>query len=429
MRAALAASAAILTAAALVSGTVPAHGTSLVPSARVTNRSLSPTSVNTPLGASGLYQPIVRYRALDGRTAGLVATGDTTHIRVTGVGGIPATGVVAVSANVTVLKPRVSGAVSVFADGTSWSGETISYHLGQTSQNLETVPVGASGKIDLRNDSAGLLPLIVNILGYYSSSQAGSSGRYQPMAPGRVLDTRTGQPVAAGQSRTFQVAGRAGIPAGDLVPVLNFTVLTPGRSGSLSVWANGQGTPTTPSLSFIAGQTEQSQLTMGLDGNGALSIRNNSATPVQVIADAVGYYTLIPAQASQPFFAWGGYARSYDSRTAGAIPAGGTVQLPVQSTLAARWGSAAFANGLAAVSMNVTVLSPPSSRSLSLWAGNASWDGSATITFTGGETLQRMVLIQAGAPTGQPATVQLRNDDIVPVAVIVDLNGWVVPAA
>lgn len=422
MRAALAASAAFLAAAVLVSGAVPAHGA---------GRGDPTTSSNTPLGPSGLYQPIVRYRALDSRGAGLVATGDTTHIRVTGVGGIPATGVVAVSANVTVLKPRVIGAVSVFADGTSWSGETISYHVGQTIQNLETVPVGASGKIDMRNDSAGLLPLIVDILGYYSSNQAGTSGRYQPMAPGRVLDTRTGQPVAAGQTRTFPVAGRARIPQGDVVPVLNFTVLTPSRTGSLSVWANGQGTPTTPSLSFTAGQTEQSQLTMGLDGSGGLSIRNNSTAAVQVIADAVGYFTLIPAQPSQPFFAWGGYVRSYDSRTtaSGTIPASGTVQIPVQATLAARWGKAAFANGLTAVSMNVTVLSPPSSRSLSLWPGNARWDGSATITFTGGQTMQRMVLIQAAGQAGQPATVQLRNDDIVPVAVVVDINGWVVSTA
>ena len=66
--------------------------------------------------------------------------------------------------------------------------------------------------------------------------------------------------------------------------------------------------------------------------------------------DILGYYTLVPAPASQPFFAWGGI-----QPIAFAVP------------------------------------------------GNARWDGSATITFTGGQTMQRMVLIQGWAAGYRPA--------------------------
>src|SRR5206468_76336 len=128
------------------------------------------TVASTAIGASGLYQPVTPVRVLDSRTEGRVATGGTTHIRVTGVGDVPAVDVVAVSVNVTVLKPRRAGSASVFADGTSWSGATMSFQAGPSQQNFETVPVGASGKIDIRNNSAGLLALVVDVLGYYTSA-------------------------------------------------------------------------------------------------------------------------------------------------------------------------------------------------------------------------------------------------------------------
>jgi len=330
---------------------------------------------------------------------------------------------------VTVLKPRRAGSASVFADGTSWSGATMSFQAGPSQQNFETVPVGASGKIDIRNNSAGLLALIVDVLGYYTSARTQASGRYQPTSPTRVLDTRPGQPVGAGQSRSVQVAGRAGIPPDAAVAVVNFTVLTPSRSGSLSVWDAG-GTPATPSLSFAAGRTEQSELTMGL-ANGALSIRNNSPSAVQVIADVVGYYTLVANQSVHYFVGWGGYARSYDSRAAGVgtVPAGRTVQIPVQLTLAYLWGGSTFRAGLEAVSMNVTVLNPSMTQSISVWPGGTAWDGAATISFTAGQTIQRMLLAEAGSSANQPETVQIRNNSLAPITLIVDLNGWAVPSS
>src|SRR6185437_2120747 len=162
-------------------------------------------STGPAIGSTGYYWPVNRVRALDSRVSGAIAAGATAKVQVTGLPGVPATGVVAVSVNLTVLTPTVTGSLSAFADGTSFSGATMSFQAGQTGQNFETVPVSAAGFIDIRNNAARSLTLL--------------------------LDTRTGQPVAAGQTRTFQVGGQAGIPTDDyMAAVVNFTVLTPSRS-------------------------------------------------------------------------------------------------------------------------------------------------------------------------------------------------------
>ena len=250
-------------------------------------------STSTAIGSTGKYEAVNRTRALDTRISGAIAGKATTRVRVTGLGSVPAGDVVAVSVNLTVLTPAVTGSITAFADRTTWSGATMTFQAGQTDQNFETVPVTASGMIDLRNNTTRPVNLVVDILGFYDRDSS-SRGRYQPMTPSRVLDTRTGQPLAAGQTRTFQVSGQAGIPPqGDsdhqLAVATNVTVLTPSRSGSLTVGATDLGV-NTATMTFAAGQTEQGQLVNRLDEHGRLSIRNNGTAAVQLIADAVGYY-------------------------------------------------------------------------------------------------------------------------------------------
>jgi hypothetical protein len=398
--------------------------------AGVTPASPAGAAAATAFGPSGFYSAVDRVRALDTRGSGMIPAHGTVAVRVTGLGGIPATNVVAVSANLTVLSPSSTGSLSAFADGTSWSGATMSFQAGQTAQNFETIPVSAGGMIDVRNNTAGPLNLIVDVLGYHGQGDAAATkGRYQPMSPTRLLDTRTGQPVAAGQTRAVQVAGVAGIPLqGDSLQgweavVVNVTVLAPRLSGSLTVGMGNLYGNNTPSLSFAAGQNEQSQLLMGLDTSGALPIRNNSAAAVQVIADVVGYYTGLTLNVDQGFWADSGYARAYDSRAAGSkpIPPGGMADVQIWLT-AFDWGGRPW-NGVSAGSINVTVLTPTTDGSISVRPADTSWDGAATVSFTAGQTRQRMLMAKVGAGSDIGA-VWIRNNSSAPITLIVDLNGW-----
>jgi len=368
----------------------------------------------------GIYHPVDRVRALDTRNTGAIPAFSTVAVRVSGRAEVPAADVVAISANLTVLNPGSTGSLSAFADGTSWSGAaTMSFQAGQTAQNFETIPVIA-GMIDIRNNTAGPLNVVVDLLGYHLYATAGDTkGRYQPMSPTRLLDTRTGQPLAAGDGRNFQVASVAGIPPvgsspGTMAAVLNFTVLSPSQPGSLTV-VGGRFSGNTPSLSFAAGQNEQGQILMGLDDSGALRIVNNSGAAIQVIADAVGYYTGLFLDNDQFFWAGRGWGRVYDSRAYGSkpVPPGGTVSVDIWSA------SGKPTRILTAGSFNVTVLSPTTSGSVSVWPNGDLWDGAGTVSFTAGKTIQRGLMAKAGEED-----VLFRNNSSAPITLIVDINGW-----
>ena len=409
MRSALAALAACLVLPVLV---VPEHAAAA-----------AGNSITAPIGSSGAYQPVRRTRALDTRITGAVPGKATTRVRVTGLGGVPADDVVGISVNLTVLTPAVTGSITAFADGTTWSGATMTFQAGQTDQNFETVPVTATGMIDIRNNTSRPLHLIVDILGYNGFPGA-APGRYQPMTPSRVLDTRTGQPLAAGQTRTFQVSGRAGIPPqGDnyhlLAVATNITVLTPSRSGSLTVGETDLRV-NTATMTFAAGQTEQGQLVNLLDDHGQLSIRNNGTAAVQVIADVVGYYSEVGITDPGAFehLTLGTHDRVFDSRAKGAKPVapGGTVTLPILDLTFPDGGR----SGICAPLLNVTVLNPSTAGSISIWPDSLAWDGAATITYPAHQTRQRMLMIVVG----NRGDVQVRNNSGAPITLIVDVDGW-----
>jgi len=374
-------------------------------------------STATPIGPIGNYWSVPRVRALDSRISGPIPAKATTTVRVTGLGYVPATGVVAISVNLTVLRPTVTGSVSVFADGTSWSGATMSFQAGQTGQNFETVPVTATGLIDIRNNTTRPLVLIVDILGYHKLPGE-LYGQYQPMTPARLLDTRTGQPVAAGRTRTFQVGRQAGIEPQSadfpIAVVVNVTVLTPSRTGSLTVGKTDLAT-NTATISFAAGQTEQGQLLEFLDPAGALSIRNNSGAGVQVIADVVGAYkgVNITDIGGSDHFTVGTHYRVYDSRRRGdaPVPPGSTVVLHPFPVANAQ-------SGVCAPLLNITVLTPSTAGSISAWRAGIPWDRTATVSFAAHQTRQRQLMVQSGR------SVQVRNNSSAPINLIVDVDGW-----
>lgn len=380
------------------------------------------SSPATAIGSTGVYYAHSRVRALDSRITGAIPAKATTKVRVTGLGGVSATATVAVSVNLTVLTPAVTGSVSVFADGTSWSGATMSFQAGQTDQNFETVPVSATGLIDIRNNTGRSLAMIVDILGYHTKSEPYETyGLYQPMTPTRLLDTRTGQPIAAGQTRTFGVGGRAGIPPQSdftVAAVVNVTVLPPSQSGSLTVGETDLAA-NTATMSFAAGQTEQGQLLELLDGSGKLAVRNNSGAAVQVIADVVGYYTELNVTDPARFdhFFVGTHYRAHDSRATGQapVPPGGTVVLDLFDL-----ANGNTRDGICAPLLNVTVLTPNSGGSISVWPNGVAWDGAATVTFAAHQTRQRMLM----AFSGTLDRVQIRNNSRAPITLIVDVDGW-----
>jgi spore germination protein YaaH len=125
-------------------------------------------------------------------------------------------------------------------------------------------------------------------------------GTYTPIAPVRILDTRTGLrlsgPFTNGKTRTFGVANQNGVPKGAMAVTGNVTVTGATGAGYLRVGPTTTGTYST--INFGLGDTRANGVTMSLASDGTLSavfVASASRASVQVIFDLTGYFTRNPA--------------------------------------------------------------------------------------------------------------------------------------
>jgi uncharacterized membrane protein len=96
-----------------------------------------------------------------------VGAGQTISLPVTGVDGVPSSGVTAVVLNVTAVGPTAASFVTVYPDGQARPDTSnLDFAKGETIPNLVVVPVGADGKVDFYND-AGSVNLLADLAGYF----------------------------------------------------------------------------------------------------------------------------------------------------------------------------------------------------------------------------------------------------------------------
>ena len=121
-----------------------------------------------------------------------------------------------------------------------------------------------------------------------------NSGRFHPLAPMRILDSRNGtggysSPWGPWDSRTVSVGGGAGVPADAQAVVLNVTVTNTTDASHLSVWPAGQAPPNASNLNWPAGDTRPNLVVVKLGAGGAISIFNHQGN-ADVIADVEGWF-------------------------------------------------------------------------------------------------------------------------------------------
>ncbi|MDQ1721399.1 MAG: hypothetical protein QOI26_1133, partial [Pseudonocardiales bacterium] len=222
--------------------------------------------------------------------------GQTLVVQVAGRGGVPAA-VSAVAVNIAVLSPSRAGSVAVFPQDTGWTGiGSVSFPAGMTVQSMLISSLGSTGRIAIRNNTGVDLQVLADVAGYFVAGTPAVSGAFGALAATRVLDTRSGpQPIAAGQTVTTRVLGAALPESGVSAVAVNIGVLSAPQTGSVAVYPGGSTWNGSASISFRAGVTVQSTLTAALTIDGTLSIRNNTRSSLQLIADVTGYYVAQPA--------------------------------------------------------------------------------------------------------------------------------------
>ncbi|MDD9375092.1 hypothetical protein M8Z33_00045 [Streptomyces sp. ZAF1911] len=270
------------------------------------------TGYFTASEASG-YTALNPTRVLDTRDVpggGKIQGYDTLDVAIAGVGRVPK-GATAVALNLTVTKPLQSGHLTAYPTGQEAPAtSSVNFAAEQTVANSVIVPVGAEGKITLRNGSWMGTDVIIDVVGYYS---ADSQAAYVPAsAPYRALDTRKDK--WWGDKKSGPVPARSYLPVHlppgeDLYPVvgwvLNATVTNTTEVGFLSVaadhnaWENYQhGNATAPprpvssALNWTAGATVPNLVQTTIGQGMIVDFWNQGWKSVDMIVDVQGKYQL-----------------------------------------------------------------------------------------------------------------------------------------
>jgi len=192
--------------------------------------------------------------------------------------------------NVTAIQPNGGGYLRVVpCDSQAPSTSLINYQPGKDVANFAIIPSGGScGGLKIYTAGASVA-VAIDLIGYYPTSTG-----ITDISPTRVVDTRTGLGggtgrVTGGSSRSFQIAGRAGIPAGTKAVALNVTAINPSGGGNLRVYPDGAAVPDASNINYIPGVNKAAFVVVNLPANGKIDVYSAGGT-VDVAIDAYAYY-------------------------------------------------------------------------------------------------------------------------------------------
>jgi hypothetical protein len=133
-----------------------------------------PADMIKPRAAGGAFSALSPFRACDTRASGTscptgsVGPGEEIAVTLAGVGGVPASGVTAVTVNLMAIGGAANSLLKVWPDGTARpSSAAIIFSAHQTLMNMITVKLGTNGKLRVFN-AAGEAHVVMELAGYYA---------------------------------------------------------------------------------------------------------------------------------------------------------------------------------------------------------------------------------------------------------------------
>lgn len=359
---------------------------------------------------------------------------DNHEFKVTGVAGIPESGVSAVLLNVTAVAPPYAGFVSVYPRpaavgdffndqatyGTYPSTSNLNLNGGETVPNMVLARVGAGGYIRLNYAGYAPMHIIADVAGWFDTGAAetarGGLG-FSSVAPARVLDTRNGigdtaGRYRAGDDRSLKVTGVAGVPADAQSVVLNITSAAPTGVGFVTVYPDGTIMPNASNLNVNPGQTRPNLAVVKVGAGGRIRLAALE-TDTDLIVDVLGYYgasgglttTIEPVRVADSRGGLGTDARPFGP--------GETRQVKVA-------GVAGVPSNARAVMLNVTAVDPTSWGWLTVWPSNLKRPSASNLNWPGGTNVPNMVMVGVASD----GTISIYND-LGNTQVLVDVFGYV----
>ena len=388
-----------------------------------------------PVGST--YSAIAPVRVLDtrdGTGAGgvvkAVGPDGVVELKVTGVAGVPTSGVTAVALNVTATNASANSHLKVWPTGSPQpDASNLNFSSGATIPNLVIARVGTDGKVSLRNNG-GTVDVIADVQGWYSDTGTAGS-RYVPVNPQRILDTRDGTGVNSatqvGPSGTIElgVTGVAGVPQDATAVVLNMTVdQATGPESYITVWPSGTAMPTASNLNFTEGPASTNLVIARVGASGKVAVYNHMGSP-DVIADVQGWFAAPASTVGSAYFPTNP-ARILDSRTGTGTPGGAIGQLGTDGTIDITVVGAGGvpSSGVSAVVLNVTVTDSPGPDSyITLFPAGTARPVASNLNYSAGETVPNLVIVRVN-----DGKVSMFNH-VGSTNVIADVQGWFGPGS
>jgi len=336
-------------------------------------------------------------------------------VGLSGVGGVPSSGVGGLSLNVTVVGASEPGFLTVFACGGAVPGvSSVNFGPGEAVANAVIVPSGLDGRVCF--DASTPVQVIADINGWFAQGQG-----LNPVPASRLLDTRSGSDVVRagrvvpGTPLSVGLLGVGGVPSTGVGGLsLNVTVVGASEAGFVTVFACDGAVPGVSSVNFGAGKAVANAVIVAPGVNGRVCF--DASTPVHVIADINGWFAA--GQGFNPVPA----ARLFDTRSGtngGLVGVAAGRVVPGSPLSVGMLGVGGVpSTGVGGLSLNVTVVGASEAGFVTVFACGGGMPGVSSVNFGAGEAVANAVIVTADVDG------RVCFDASTPVQVIADINGW-----
>lgn len=331
-------------------------------------------------------------------------------VKTTDVGGAPASGVAALSLNVTAVDPSGPGFVTVYPCGDRPLASSLNFAGGQIVTNAVITAVSASGEVCFFSSTQ--TDLIADIDGWFPAASG-----FTALTPARLFDTRHSEPQGAvtvsrqryGELRV-SVAGTAGMPGIGVAAVsLNVTAVDPAGPGYVTVYPCGEP-PLTSNLNYTGHEIVANAVIAPVSPDGEVCFRSSADT--DLVVDINGWFSA--GSSFTPVIP----ARVFDTRTTedqGAVPI--AKQQYTELVVEIVGAAGVPEHGVAAVSLNITAVNPTGPGFITVHPC-----GGRTLTSNLNFTSHRIVPNAVIAPVSAAGEVCFYASTATDL--VADINGW-----
>jgi hypothetical protein len=244
-----------------------------------------------PLDVStSAYVPVGPLRLADTREPGCGCTrpaANTIRVDVTDRPDID-DAAVAAAVTVTALDTPTPGFVTAYPGGTERPGtSTVNTRTDRVVANSAIVPLGADGTLDVYSLLDG--DVVVDVTGVFVPAFVSAAGRFVAAQPQRLLDTRAGGLLSAGDEVTVGLP--PGVPADATALAVNVTSLDEPGPGFVSARPAGAPAPS-PVTSFVNVDGTGQPVAAGVvlpAAPGGITLTTSSGG--HLLVDLVGWFT------------------------------------------------------------------------------------------------------------------------------------------